>query len=102
MPLYLYAFGIYKITPREDSKREEAPTGFLIFLRDIFHAFDVLGYLIYREGEDVSYSEVVTSDSKQKVKPNDLQLAAYEHQSDDDQVHEQRPGQSTGVSIAQV
>lgn len=53
MPMYLYAFGMYRITPRSESakldEKSRVHTNFLTFLRDIFHLFDVLGYLRYRE-----------------------------------------------------
>jgi uncharacterized membrane protein len=61
VPFYVWAFGIYKMTPRDANANTTAPVVHSVggFLFNVFKLFDVFGYLTYRD--DDSTSKVLTA-----------------------------------------
>ena len=68
LPVYLYAFGVYKIIPTENTSVKipdpHKKWSFLIFLRNTFRLFDVLGYLSqpFRKGSFAKISAVASEE----------------------------------------
>jgi hypothetical protein len=61
VPFYIWAFGLYKMTPRDANANTTAPVVHSVpgFLCNVFKLFDVFGYLTYRD--DDSTSKVLTA-----------------------------------------